>query len=260
MFNHLLVQTSSHVLSSPLLFGTPPWVQSMFSRRLSASGCSVFTHLLSWYHSAGMVEKRSWLLWWWQRQPLTTHFRHRFPYPRFAPSGLLQQRLSQTTEGACALPCKLKHLPLDFFQTQILWDASSLGNFRARSVHAAKLFLWGQQRETEGGLFLVPLLLCGTFPVCVTVEWLLLRGSVLVLFSGGIVVVIPGVAAVSLLNPLRVFHPVPTHSCCLSVVVFTEERFVWKQKQTLTDSREPDDCLGAQPFKPARLLLPQQRL
>lgn len=43
--------------------------------------------LNSWYHSAGMVEKRTWLLWWWQA--VTRDFRHCFPYPRFAPSVLL---------------------------------------------------------------------------------------------------------------------------------------------------------------------------
>lgn len=64
----------------------------------------VFTQLLSWYHSAGMVEKRTWLLWWWQAAASDYTLPPPLPYPRFTPSGLLQRLLDRTIVSACALP------------------------------------------------------------------------------------------------------------------------------------------------------------
>lgn len=148
----------------------PVCVHSMFSG-LPSPGCSQplagFTQPLSWYHSAGMVEKRTWLLWWWQAA--ATHY----TLPPLLPISTPVASLLDNRGRFCSLTRLNTIFTWDFFQTITIWDASSLENSTARSVQAAKLFLKGQHGKTASLLLLPPpppLLLHRTVWVYMTVR------------------------------------------------------------------------------------------
>ncbi len=119
-----------------------------------------------WVSVSGLLTTSSWFLLnscpditplaWWrsgpdycdggERQPVTTDFRHCFPYPRFAPSGPLESPHNRTTEGACALSPRLTTASPGFLSNQNHMRCKFTGKLRSPFGSGSKTF---SQRTTR---------------------------------------------------------------------------------------------------------------